>query len=409
MENIYDIRQENKLLYILDDVDIKKDELHIRTHTVAVVINLYYEDTVEQYMKYLNPIPAEVAVYIISSKQEVLDKVDALRTRNISLLKKENRGRDISALLVAFRDYFYKYKYVCFLHDKKANHKRLEEDVDLWIWNLWGNTIGSSAYIRSVLQLFDEHENIGLLVPPEPMGDYLFAWYGDAWNGNFNNTVELARKLELKCNLEEGKQPLTIGTVFWARTECLQKLYSKAWCYEDFPSEPMPMDGTISHAIERVLGYVAQDAHYDVGTIMSNEYAQKTLLYAQDRIRKMYQLLDKKLGIHSLYQLGIYEEQEQRINAFCKQYEKIYLYGAGTYGKCILQMLKNLGYIPSGFVVGDGRKKEQLIQGLQVYEVGELEQNDKMGIIISVDFPLQDEIESVLMSKGITNYLKALF
>ena len=123
----------------------------------------------------------------------------------------------------------------------------------------------------------------------------------------------------------------------------------------------------------------------------------------------MYHALDKKLGVHTIYQLSILEEQEDRILRFCKQYEKIYVYGAGTYGRCILQIIKNMGCIPDGFVVGDGRKKEQKIEELNVYELGELELDNAVGIIIAVDFPLQDEIEKVLIERGIKNYIKGFF
>lgn len=39
--------------------------------------------------------------------------------------------------------------------------------------------------------------------------------------------------------------------------------------------EPLPYDGTISHAIERIVGFVALDAGYKVGTIMNCQYAAK--------------------------------------------------------------------------------------------------------------------------------------
>ena len=42
----------------------------------------------------------------------------------------------------------------------------------------------------------------------------------------------------------------------------IEKIFEYAFKGEDFPAEPMPVDGTISHAIERIWPYVAQEAGY---------------------------------------------------------------------------------------------------------------------------------------------------
>jgi hypothetical protein len=64
--------------------------------------------------------------------------------KNCDVILKQNRGRDVSSLLVACKEYVFKYEYLCFIHDKKSTW--LDEGVDL-----------------------------GLLVPPEPIGKQLSA------------------------------------------------------------------------------------------------------------------------------------------------------------------------------------------------------------------------------------------
>ena len=64
------------------------------------------------------------------------------------------------------------------------------------------------------------------------------------------------------------------GSCFWFRTDALRKLFKYDWKYEDFPEEPLPIDGTISHAIERCYAYVAQDAGYYSAIVMCDEYAK---------------------------------------------------------------------------------------------------------------------------------------
>lgn len=403
MKNVYDIRNEKKMLYILNENRYFTPLYNSKS--IAIVMNLYYADTVPDYMKYVNCISDKIDIYVISSQKDVFDQVNRLKKRDIFLICKENRGRDISALLVSFRQYYSKYEYICFLHDKKANHDCWEGDTKIWITDLWQNMINSNEYINEVLKLFQNNKNIGLLVPPEPVGEYFNAWYGDTWYGNFENVKKLAKDLNLQCDISIEKRCITLGTVFWVRTESLKKLFKRNWEYKDFPIEPMPLDGTLNHAIERVIGFVAQDAGYDVGTVMNKSYAEWLLLYAQDSMQAMYQKLDEKLGIQTRHQLDIYDEQEQMIEKFCANNSKVYIYGAGKYGKCILQIMKNIGYIPEGFVVGKGKRKLQKIDNINVFELDEIVNERELGIIISVDFNFQSEIEGNLKDKGITNYI----
>ena len=49
-----------------------------------------------------------------------------------------------------------------------------------------------------------------------------------------------------------------LGTMFWARTAALAPLFELGLGWEDYPPEPLPYDGTILHAIERLVTLVAR-------------------------------------------------------------------------------------------------------------------------------------------------------
>lgn len=409
MENIYDIRIKEKLLYILpEDYSIFAPSHEIVAST-AIAVNLYYEDTAEKYFKYLAKFCLKFHVYIISSKQTILDKAKDWfgGNNNVRCITKENRGRDVSALLVSFREIAGKYKYICFTHDKKSKHNHLEVDVDNWTKNLWENAIATEIYINNILQIFEENNDIGILVPPEPLGQNFAAWYGDAWGPNFGNTEQLCKKLDVvDCNLRRDKYPITLGTVFWARVKCLKKILQKEWQYDDFPEEPMPVDGTISHAIERIWGYVAQDAGYKTGTVMTASYAEWSLLFIQKEIRKMYHVLRDEMGIQTFHQIDCLEEQENRIRDYFAKNEKVYLYGAGVYGRGLLNRIRQWGLLPVGFLVGGGKRKEPYIDGIKVYEVEEISVKENPGIIIAVNYNLQYEIEENLKAAGFSDFME---
>ena len=133
MKNVYDIRFEKNLVYIfpvdsLRTTGITQNMIHEKA---AVILYLFYIDTLPNYYGYIDGIPDSIDVYIISSKAEVLETVQScmeqLRRGHIRYILKENTGRDVSALLVAASEIVKKYQYICFVHDKKAHDIKLKD------------------------------------------------------------------------------------------------------------------------------------------------------------------------------------------------------------------------------------------------------------------------------------------
>jgi lipopolysaccharide biosynthesis protein len=54
--------------------------------------------------------------------------------------------------------------------------------------------------------------------------------------------------------------------MFWARTGALRPLLGLRLDWSDYPIEPVPIDGTILHAIERLLPFAAGHAGYRYAT-----------------------------------------------------------------------------------------------------------------------------------------------
>lgn len=407
MKNVRDIRDEKNLYYILSDesptgsVSCYED--------AAVIICLYYEDSMEKYSDYIDHIPEKIPVYIVSSNGElyepILEYIETNKHRKIELVKKKNRGRDISALLVAGREIWLKYKYICFVHDKRKKEEVPDPEFELWIENLWGNSLGGEVYIQNVLNLLETNNALGVLAPPEPIGTYINAWYVNAWGEKtFALAKQLAKDLKLECDLDVDKSPITFGTVFWAKSAALQKLFEKKWKYEDFDDEPLGRE-TISHAIERILGYVAQDAGYDTGTVMNTTYAGKMLSYTQQRFLPMYQLLIKD---YCIYDIDFFLNKQKCIYDFCKKNKRVYLYGAGKVGRACLHFLRAGGFEPIGFVVTRNNQKNERIEGLLVEELASVKDIANTGIIIAVGKQMEDEIEQIIKSRDIRNYIKYL-
>lgn len=387
--------------------DNDKKDINISEEKIAIVMALYYREDADKYFNYLSIIPEDISVFVISSNQDILQKGKSLKLvhKNLYIIEKDNRGRDLSALLVAFYPYVCEYTYLCFVHDKKAKHPGLEADISLWIENLWDNLLYSKNYILKVIDLL-KNEGYGLLLPPKPMGIYKDSMYTNPWDNDYDNVVQLARTINMNIEIDKkDTESVSLGSAFWCQTKALGKLFAHNWTYEEFPEEPMPDDGTISHAIERIFGFVTADAGYKTAVIMNTEYASKMIGLLQSKLQYTYEWLWDNAGIKNTYQLSkYYEEKEMISDIFSKG--QVYLYGAGDYGIQYFQKLKIWGYRPEGFIVSDGMKKCESLCGIPVKELSKVDK--EAFIIITTNPALQDLMASNLEDKGFSNYYKAV-
>lgn len=412
MKNVYDIRYEKNLIYILTEKENPErtpllQEIYKRA---AIIVYLYYIDSLSVYYGYMDNIPSDIDIYIISSRQEVLDAVrkhiELSDRKNASYILKENRGRDVSALLVAGRNIIEKYQYVCFLHDKKEHLPQEKSDIDLWITNLWGNQIGSSDYIDEILRMFEQKEHLGILAPPEPIGDHCITWFGYGWHESYDITKQIAEQMALHADIRYDKPPITFGTVLWFRTKAIKKLFHIGWKYSDFEDEKLKDANYLSYGLERIFAYVAQDAGYDTATVMTKSYAEKQTGYLQYAITRIMHEKDAFFPISEISKLDIYKKNREKVLAFGKGAKRLYLYGAGQMGCFCLSMLRQEGIFPCGFIVSKGTDTS-ILCGIPVVLIDQLEEKQDIAVIITVErLDAQQEIVSILKSRKINDYIR---
>ena len=408
--NLYDQRMKQHLYKILPkDRYIGKQSIEKALDKNAlIVVNLYYIADMDMYLQYLCNLPEAIDICIVTSSKNVYSRVSSEtkknRWNNITILQKMNRGRDISALLVACRDLLPQYEYICFVHDKREKFAAAKQDEDFEIENLWGNTVASKEYLANIFDEFDNHPQLGLLVPPEPAGMYQNAWYRSSWGSSFTPTKDLARELGLNCSISIDKPPITLGTVFWCRYDALKKIFDKDWKYTSFPEESLPNDGTISHAVERILGFVAQDAGYKTSIVMNDEYAAKLFALLQVNLHKIFGVLHQMKHIEDFHDADNVYNIMRKLSNIYDSYEKISLYGTGKVGMNFLTQLEYFGMKPKAFIETNceiGR----LVKDIPVYSIENIEVGDNDVVIISVGYKLRREIQQELEKRKIVNYI----
>ncbi|MBW3087460.1 glycosyltransferase [Bifidobacterium sp. 82T24] len=299
--NIEDIRKNMHLDYVLPLHTLNPRENE--RPSSAFIYHIYFLDLLDDTYRYLAEVPEQTDLYITTTA----DKIDTIReyltkrgmTRHVEFIAVKNRGRDVSALLVAAKDVVLngKYEVVGFAHDKKSSQNQESghhgTETQGFAYKLMENTLGSRDYVENILTLFANNPRLGLACPPPPYHALYFAHtIPTDWGPNFKNTKDLIEKrLKLRVPLDESKATMSaMGSCYWFRVDALRPLFAWGWHYEDFlPEGQMGGDGSISHAIERANGYIAQSQGYYPAWVMSDRYARievDSLLYTTNAMLK---------------------------------------------------------------------------------------------------------------------------
>ncbi|RKM60410.1 hypothetical protein D6855_06735 [Butyrivibrio sp. CB08] len=382
-----------------------KKSTNISFKKVSVVAYLYYEDGLDWYVNAIKEVPEAIYVLILTANENIAKIVKSIFSyrSNCEVRLKANRGRDVAALLVDAKQVFYDYDFVCFLHDKKAREKVYEYDFSLWAKSMWENLICSKGYIGEVIRILND-DQIGLLVPVIDIGDKVSVGHRNAWGDNYDNTVTLLDRLNCKSSITKNVPPFSLGTMFWCNTKALRKLFDFGWKEEDFCEEPLPEDGTISHAIERCFPYVAEDAGYKSVAIMSDSFVEKYIGKLNQYLRSGLDIVDKAFSVREPYDLFQFGNTIDTLEKYIRRHGSIFIYGAGQKGKALLNVLFCfLDYSPNGFI--DKNKVGNMCRGKQIYSLDDVLDMKDVGIIISVSRRYSDEVKATLEQAGITDYL----
>lgn len=284
--NIDDIRKAMHLDYVLPSQAINP-QTHDRPRS-AFIYHVYFMDLLEDTCHYIASLPEETNLYITSTEDKIPQIREYMQQHGIShqatFIPVINRGRDVSALLVAACPVVLsgKYDVIGFAHDKKSSQNQENghhgTESQGFAYKLMENTLGSEAYVKNILTLFAENPRLGQVTPPPPYHALYFAHtIPHDWGANYEITKELLEdRLGIHVPLSPTKPTASaMGSCYWFRVEALKPLFEYGWKYEDFlPEGQMGEDGTISHAIERANGYICQSRGYYPAWVLSDRYAR---------------------------------------------------------------------------------------------------------------------------------------
>ena len=249
---------------------------------VAVCMHLYYEDLLEKNISYLESLPDFVDIYITTPKKKLVSEIEnelhkrAIKVKTIELINP--RGRAESAFLVATKHFIKDYDFACIVHDKKSSFLQPGCKGEEFGFHNLDSLLLTKAYVLNILKTFENNPRLGILAPFNVNFAEFRGLPGREWGANFNGTKNLLQKAFINVPIAEDVPPVApMGAMFWFRPKCLEKLVNIDWDYDDFPPEPLPLDGSLIHCIERAYPFFAQEAGFLTGWLIS-DYDSETYL-----------------------------------------------------------------------------------------------------------------------------------
>jgi len=160
-------------------------------------------------------------------------------------------------MFIAFKDAWYKYDYICHIHTKRSLHT---DWGDMWRTYLFDKLLGDSNIIRESIEYFETHEKCAILYPE----NFFMVKRFTTSNENISDIDKVINRLGLSPESSYSHYDFAAGTMQWFRTESFRSLVDLNFQYEDFKNTNAITDGTLAHAMERILAIYPQKNEYVV-------------------------------------------------------------------------------------------------------------------------------------------------
>ena len=239
-----------------------KQDVHIANFLrVGLHLHVHYPEMLDEILALLQRIDTVMDILVSVTNPAKVEatrfSLSAYSRGKVEVKAFKNRGRDIGPFFTGFGETILNdYDVIGHVHTKKSASMSANVEAISKTWRrfLYANLLADEEVIAdTILQQFGLDDSIGFVFPDEPriLG----------WGENLPFALELAERLSIAA-LPKTTFNFPVGTMFWARTTALKPLFELGLTWVDYPAEPLPYDGSLLHAIERILPFVVEKAGF---------------------------------------------------------------------------------------------------------------------------------------------------
>ena len=160
-----------------------------------------------------------------------------------------NIGRNLGPLFTGLATDIANYEFLLHFHGKKSVHSD-SKIGELWRKSALETLVGPTYPMADIIiRAFAADPRLGLVSPES----------GNLTGWDFN--LEIAKSLAIQLGITEPLPmhfDFPVGAMFWARSAALKPVIDLGLAWTDYPPEPVAVDGTMLHALERLIPFVVE-------------------------------------------------------------------------------------------------------------------------------------------------------
>lgn len=241
--------------------------------SIGIHVHLYHIDMTHEIVRYLQDFPAPFDLYLTIcdenfalTAQRLFSRAMLPRRQELRVIPSPNRGRDVAPWVLGMRPYQDKYELFCHVHTKKSSHF---DFGNAWQRYLFDNLLLPDV-VEAVFMLFSQRPRLGCLFPPVFPQLAAFMTARGIPPAGLKEECRLAgdllRRMRLRDEICRSELLFPVGNMLWYRPHALRQLFTLNLALEEFAAEPIGVEGTLAHAIERLPALIAARNGYDVQT-----------------------------------------------------------------------------------------------------------------------------------------------
>jgi hypothetical protein len=223
-----------------------------RARRLAIVAHVFYPDLWDEMAETIAAAGLDADLYVTitdrGAETDALMAEIAGRFPEARCFRFPNRGRDILPFVhLVNAGLFAGYEAVCKIHTKRSPHR---QDGDHWRRHLMRGILPAGGAEALVARF---------LADPEAA-----IWVADGqhyrspewWGSNRAGVARLLRRLEIRVTCDDDLA-FPAGSMYWLKPLMLTMIKGMMLEPDEFEPEVSQVDGTLAHAFERALGFIA--------------------------------------------------------------------------------------------------------------------------------------------------------
>ena len=239
-------------------LDSESIKLKTQNRRIGLHIHVHYLDLLEEIIERIKFNQAQPKLWISITNPELEYSIsELLCKRGLDVAKIQcflNRGRNFGPLLQGLGEELdQECDLYAHLHTKRSQHLN-PKDTKQWRKFLMDHLLGQDGcpVMDNIVDAFEQDPNLGMVFADDP--------HCIGWTENQESARLLMKKLELNTKEQNLIMPremktvdFPIGSMFWIRSRCLSRVWTSKSLKDVIPKEPLANDGTVMHALERLL------------------------------------------------------------------------------------------------------------------------------------------------------------